>query len=314
MRAITGMVFGMWLLGAATGPGALAQQVADTAFFADIEDPAYRLGTGPVVLIDEAHNNYHTAAGRYLAFATLLRRDGYVVRASGEPFTAEYLSEGDILVIANALHEHNVADWSLPTLPAFTADEVVAVREWVEAGGALMLIADHMPMPGAAAALAAEFDVEFLNGFAFESDTESGGPMIFRRSDGSLRPHPTTDGSDPSERIDSVASFTGQAFRIGANVTPIMVFRSEAVSLNPRVAWEFTESTERVEVGGWAQGAVTDFGAGRVALFGEAAMFTAQLSVSESGSVPMGMNRPEAGQNQEFLLNIVHWLSAAGGG
>jgi len=47
------------------------------------------------------------------------------------------------------------------------------------------------------------------------------------------------------------------------------------------------------------------FGAGRVAAFGEAAMFTAQ--VDEDG--PMGMNHPEAPQNAQFVLNVLHWLT-----
>jgi len=289
-----------------------AQQMADTTFYAEIENPAYELGTGPVVLIDEAHHNYHTADGRYLAFATLLRRDGYVVSGSSAPFTGETLDRADILVISNALNERNLEDWSLPTPSAFTDEEIAAVREWVHAGGALMLIADHMPMPGAAESLAAVFGVEFLNGFAFESATDTDGPMIFRRPDGSLRPHFITDGRDATERVDSVASFTGQAFKVGAGASPVMVFRSEAVSLNPPVAWRFTEDTPMTRVGGWSQGSVLEFGEGRVALFGEAAMFTAQVAVDGSNRFQMGMNLPEADQNQQFLLNVMHWLSGVG--
>jgi hypothetical protein len=58
--------------------GAVAQQIADTTFFSEIANPAYAVGHGPVVLIDEAHNNFHTAEGRYLAFATLTSSDLYV--------------------------------------------------------------------------------------------------------------------------------------------------------------------------------------------------------------------------------------------
>ncbi len=290
----------------------VAQQTADTTFYAEIENPTYAPGAGPVVLIDEAHHNYHTADGRYLAFATLLRRDGYVVRGSNSQFTPAVLAAADILVISNALHERNQEDWSLPTPSAFTEAEIAAVGAWVRAGGALMLIADHMPMPGAAASLAAVFGVEFLNGFAFESETDTEGPMIFRRSDGSLRAHPITDGRAHSERVDSVASFTGQAFRIGSDAEPLMVFRPTGISYNPRTAWRFEEDTEVTSVDGWSQGAVLRFGRGRVALFGEAAMFTAQVAVQGTDRFLMGMNRPEAAHNQHFLLNILRWLSATG--
>jgi len=48
-------------------------------------------------------------------------------------------------------------------------------------------------------------------------------------------------------------------------------------------------------------------GRGRVAVFGEAAMFTAQVSGPERR--PMGMNTPTAAQNPQFLLNVMHWLA-----
>jgi hypothetical protein len=48
-------------------------------------------------------------------------------------------------------------------------------------------------------------------------------------------------------------------------------------------------------------------GRGRIAVFGEAAMFSAQLAGSENE--PMGMNAPEAMQNHQLLLNVMHWLT-----
>jgi hypothetical protein len=150
------------------------------------------------------------------------------------------------------------------------------------------------------------FGIEFMNGFAFSSATDHD-PIVFRRSDGSLRPHPITEGRSSAERVDSVASFTGQAFDAGTVAQPIMVFRSGAVSFNPDVAWEFSGSIPQHDVGGWAQGAVVRYGRGRAAFFGETAMFTAQ--VAGPHQLPMGMNRPEAGQNQQFLLNVLHWIT-----
>jgi len=48
-------------------------------------------------------------------------------------------------------------------------------------------------------------------------------------------------------------------------------------------------------------------GEGRVAFFGEAAMFSAQLAGLPGQ--PMGMNNPAAAENVQFLLNVIHWLS-----
>ena len=52
-------------------------------------------------------------------------------------------------------------------------------------------------------------------------------------------------------------------------------------------------------------------GKGRVAVFGEAGMFTAQLAGPKQR--PMGMNAPEAKQNHQLLLNVMHWLTRVKG-
>ncbi len=284
---------------------AIAQQRADTTFQPVVENPAYAAGAGPLVLLDAAHNNFHTLDGRFLAFGRVLQQDGYVVRSSEAPFSSEALVGVTILVISNALNERNVEDWSLPTPSAFTAEEIEWVRVWVEAGGSLWLIADHMPMPGAASDLAAAFGFEFNNGFAF--DTTSRDVTIFRRADGSLRDHAITSGRNSGERIDSIRTFTGQAFRGGEGAEPLFVFRRPMTSFMPAVAWEFDENTQMVPVNGWYQGSVARVGSGRLAVFGEAAMFTAQWAGRDNGW--FGLRSPGAEQNQQFLLNVAHWLS-----
>jgi hypothetical protein len=287
--------------------GAVAQQVADTSFVPPIEQPAYEGGDGPIVMVDEAHHNFHTADGRYRVFAETLRRDGYRVIPSRSLFTPEALAGGDILVVSNAVHESNIdpADWKLPTPSAFSDAEIAAVHSWVEDGGALLLIADHMPMPGAAADLALAFGIRFNNGFAM--DTLKSGAMTFRRSDGTLMSHVITNGRAPHEHVDSITTFTGQAFHTDSELQPLLRLGTSVVSLMPEVAWEFGPDTPRMGVAGWLQGAVRDYGKGSVAVFGEAAMFTAQRAGSNGR--PMGMNAPGAEQNVQFLLNVMHWLS-----
>ena len=81
--------------------------------------------------------------------------------------------------------------------------------------------------------------------------------------------------------------------------------------MTPEGAFQFKPETPRVPVAGWCQGAVLGVGKGRVAIFGEAAMFTAQLAGPEKKS--MGMNAPEAAKNYQFLLNVMHWLSNVAG-
>ena len=48
-------------------------------------------------------------------------------------------------------------------------------------------------------------------------------------------------------------------------------------------------------------------GQGRVAVFGEAAQFSAQIS--GTGARPMGMNHPNAPHNARFLLDVMVWLA-----
>ncbi len=136
---------------------AFGQQVPDTGYAPPIENPAYALKEGPLIYIDEVHNNFHTRGGRYLPFAMLLERDGYVTDGYAGQFEMSKLKNCRILVIANALSEVNVRNWHKPVDSAFTPDEVETVREWVEEGGSLFLIADHMPMGGAATEMAAAF-------------------------------------------------------------------------------------------------------------------------------------------------------------
>ena len=302
LRKIFSTTAAVILLGAA----ALAQQVADPNFKPAIARPAYKEGRGPSVLIDEAHHNFHTATGRYQPFAELLRRDGYRVEASAAPFTKESLKRARVLVISNALHARNSGgDWSLPNPSAFTDEEIAAVREWVRGGGSLLLIADHMPMGGAAQKLGEAFGVRWNNGFA--GIVGGPGTLAFTRAEGTLREHPITRGRDKGERVERVATFTGSAFEVGPGAEPLLVFGKGVVSLMPQVAWQFTEQTPRVPVEGWCQGATLRFGKGRVALFGEAAMFTAQLAGPNRS--PVGMNSPQAPQNAQFLLNVVRWLT-----
>src|SRR5688572_14599991 len=84
-----------------------AQQVEDSEFKPVVESPAFAEGKGPVVWIDEAHDNFHTASGRYQPFASLLRRDGYVVSASAANFDKASLGQASVLVIANATGARN---------------------------------------------------------------------------------------------------------------------------------------------------------------------------------------------------------------
>jgi len=280
------------------------QQVSDTSYNPVIGNPAYDAGKGPVIYIDEGHYNFHTKEGRYLPFARLVERDGYKVEGYAGTFETDRLKGGRILVISNALNELNTEKWYLPTPSAFTAQEIKIVSDWVKSGGSLFLIADHMPMGGAAADLASAFGFVFSNGFA--ADTARPGPIAFTRAAGSLCDNIITNGRDPSERVDTAVTFTGQAFTIPGDASSILRFDNRYEMLLPDTAWVFDKSTKMINIGGWSQAAFKKYGKGRVVVAGEAAMFTAQLAGPQMYRA--GMNSPEAKENHQLLLNIIHWL------
>jgi hypothetical protein len=306
-------------LACACGRPLAAQQVPDRAFRPAIEKPAYAEGTGPVVCLDEAHHNFHTLDDRFWAFGELMRRDCYVVQANRSRFDGASLARCAILVISNAQpSDIGWNEYPYPTPSAFTPEEVRATHQWVTGGGRLLLIADHMPLGGAAADLAAAFGVTFTDGFAVEGFSDESErdaaimkPTILRTADQTLRPHAIVRGREPDESVDSVRTFTGQAFQAPSSAEPILVLPATFISLMPEKAWEFGPDTRRVPAGGWLQGAVMRVGSGRAAFFGEAAMFSAQLARAER--LPMGMNAPGAEQNFQFALNVVRWLAGSQG-
>jgi hypothetical protein len=310
-RAICGLTLASALLVALTP--ALAQERIDLHFQPTIAKPEYLAGRGPLVLVDRAHHNFHAGAEQFEQLARLLRADGYRVRGLEERFSTTALAQADVLVVVNAVASRETEEWNLPTTPAFLTDEVEAVRQWVERGGSLLLIADHMPFPGAIEEMARVFGLEFLNGFAIV--WEDWDPLVFLRADATLPSHPITDGRRAHERIDRVVTFvSGSAFRALESarcVSPILVFGHGVESYQPERAWQFTDETPRIPVQGWLQGATLEPGHGRVAVFGEAAMFAAQL-IGPRG-VQLGMNSRQAPHNLQLLLNTLHWLARAPG-
>jgi len=295
-----------------------AQQLPDRDFAPAIATPSFAEGRGPRLCLDEAHHNFHTLDNRFYAFGALARRDGYRVSALREPFTTAALAACDLLVISNAQNGVPWPEQPRPTPSAFTVVEIAEARAWVERGGALLLIADHQPLAGAAKELAAAFGAEFFDGFAYAraeayailaQRNTAFAPTLFRRADGTLvQTHPIALGRGDADALTQLRSFTGQAFRWPVSgVEPLMLLPSDYVSLEPRFAWTFDSTTFVRPVGGWLQGATLELGRGRVAMFGEAAMFSAQIAGADRR--PMGMNAPGAEENPRLVLNTLRWLA-----
>jgi hypothetical protein len=278
-----------------------AQQVPDLKFNFENQRPLYQKSKGPIITIDEAHLNFHTLDGRYSPFGKLLTDDGYILKAGKEKFSPTFLETTKILVIANPMGD--TGEWKLPTLPAFTEKEVAVVEEWVKNGGNLFLIADHMPCAGAAANLGGAFGFNFINGFAFRRGNK---PEMFSKKLKNLSSNLITDGRDNREKVDSIEMFTGSAFLAPPQATVITNLDDSYVIELASIAWQFNETTPKLSGRHFVNGAMLEYGKGRVVIFGEAAMFTAQLA--GPNQTPMGMNQRSAKQNPQLLLNIIHWL------
>ena len=166
-----------------------------------------------------------------------------------------------------------------------------------------------MPIADASKALANAFKFEFTNGFVFDSRTEwsvSREPSIFNLEEKTLIESIITKGRDSTESVKQIASFTGQGFKIPGDATPILIFDENYINLMPDTSWAFDEKTTRINAKGWSQGAYKEYGNGKIVVFGEAAMFTAQLAGPQK--IKIGMNSEVAPENHQLLLNIIHWL------
>jgi len=252
---------------------------------------AYADGEGPLIAIDAGHDNMHTVDGTYLTFARIARSDGFRVAGRTGPFTADALRDVDILVIANATDPTRAGG------PALREDEASTVADWIAQGGGLVLVADHQPWPAAVEPLARRLGVEFANAFAYDGpEGEQSGSLFYRRSDGSLGDHAVTAG------VDQVGTFLGSAFRVPGPHVPLLRMSASAVA-RPQMGTARTDAD--VPIGGWLQGALLERGQGRVAVFGEAAMLSAQVR----GTQLMGMNAPGAEDNARLLRNVLRWLA-----
>ena len=289
-----------------TAGSALTQQIADPNFSTRIEHPAFT-NNHPRVGIDEGHRNFHTREGRYRPLAALLESDGFAV-SSVSSFKADSLKKLDILVIANALGKQQDGVMGA----AFTPAECDAVRDWVHAGGSLLLIADHAPFGDAANPLAQRFGVEMGKGWALDQQHSTGNPsfLVFSDENHLLGDHAIVRGRNQAEQVRKVVAFTGQSLSVPTGATQLMKFSGDALeAITPDDAQKIVAGQaagKRIE--GRAQGLAMPFERGRIAMFGEAAMFSAQVATLEGQSMKMGMNVP-GNDDRQFALNVMHWLA-----
>lgn len=310
-----------------SAPALTQSQVTDPDFDVSVERPAYG-EPGPMVAIDAAHYNSHTAEGPYQPLAELLRNDGYRVVAGTEPFTCRELADVDVLIVANAGAREPDPD----APPIFSDAEAEALRDWVAGGGALLLIADHAPFGAAAQKLARRFGIEMGEGWVLDAGERPGSistQILYSRENGRLGDHPITRGRGPSETVNVVRSFSGQSLTLPEGAAPLLMLGPRAREVTDNNALDDAAQAVRSaegpwyelvapwsrDVGGRVQGLALTFGEGRVVVLGEAAMLSAQVITLPNADgtervFRAGMNAP-GNDNRQFALNLMRWLSGA---
>lgn len=283
---------GKWI-GTFSAQAVPAQQV-DPKFDTRVAQPAYAK-KHPKVLFDEAHNNIHTASGLYKPFADLIVNDGYTIVPNKDKFQKSTLAGYEILLIANAAGPRGQR-----AKPAFTDEESDVVRDWVQAGGSLLFIADHAPMGAAAEILAKRFGVDMSKGYTDDQSSQDRelGDILFSRENKLLGDHTITRGRNQRERVNRVVTFTGQSLKGPADSLALLKLPDTAIDTFPG-----TEKT--IPAAGRAQGLIMKFGKGRVVVLGEAGMLSAQV---DNKGRAFGMNYANI-DNRQLALNIMHWLS-----
>jgi len=277
--------------------------------------PTWQARSASTVLVDEGHNNFHTSTTSYAVYANLMRADGFEVTALTSRVTRDALDRAGVLVTSNSLSESRQTlaaqaqaageafNWSLAAArSSFAPDEIAAIEGWVRDGGGLLLVLDHPPYAGAAAALAAAFGADVRNVQTrdpLNQERDMAGRLVFSRDQGRIGNHAVTVG------VDRVITYTGSSIGAPPGATLLLPLAASAVDRR----WnQQTQSFEEESAAGRAQGVAFTHGRGRVVILGEAGMLASQPGTNQPGDGSSGILRPDVNVRQ-FAVNVIRWLS-----
>jgi len=286
-------------------------QRADMHTDMSVRSPKFNLETSQRVLFDSGHGNSHDIKTTYAPFATLLKNDGIVLHRHEGLITENTLQDIELLIIANATP---IGDTESETSGAFTVSEINLLRNWVENGGSLLLIADHDPFGSAAAGLAKAFGVEMSSVWTVDSlrFSEVIGKttwLEFSEENNGLGQHNILQSENPESPVRRVITFTGQSLSFDSTWTSILQLSPYARNYYSRSEAKVaaSDTTTYFPVPYQSQLIAREYGNGRIVIAGEAAMFTAQEVRIFFKSYRAGFNY-NGYDNKNLILNIVRWL------
>lgn len=286
-----------------------ALQRPDTDYTYPNTSPAYASGSGPVILIATENSDF-VANNSHLPFVKLAEADGFQVRMQNKPLSEELSAGAGILVLMNNYLKSFIEYPAISPPSAYSDAQISAIRQWVEDGGSLLILADHAPYGGGTSKLASVFGFEYLNGNAADTMMAELG---IRRVDIEYTPqrglnssHPVTDGSTGRAAIKRYFAFGGQAFIPAEGSKPLLTLPQGWSAIFTYGLRREIKTAPRIDASGMSQGSTLEYGKGRMAVFTEAGGFTAQIV---RGVNKFGFNTPEGSENPEFVLSVLRWLA-----
>lgn len=286
----------------------LAQQVAIDGFSFENETPAWAKGQGPQVLIHRSVSPY-VQRGSFDPFKTLSETDGLSLNYLDTAIDAKTLSSAKILVIPNAYTKDYASYSTLEAPSVYSGPEIDLIKDWVQEGGSLLVLADHSPFAGGTIKLAEAFGFSYMTGHTLNKASLSSRINVnidFSLENGLLADHPITNGAMGRKKISHYFAFGGQAIIAPKEAVSILTTPDYFETLLGFSASRDFYSALRLPTGGQSQGAAMEFGKGRLVIMGETGGFTAQLI---KGSRAFGFENPEADENKEFVLATMRWLA-----
>jgi hypothetical protein len=292
-------------------------QQADTTYVPRVSARTWPDG-GPLVAIDDAHWNAHTAARGFAPFAKLLGADGYVIAGRGNVASPAVFGSAKVVVIGNALGFRGaiqqlgqMVSIGLDALAAdaLTDAEADQLETWVQEGGSLLLVAEQAPASRAVRSLAERFAVTMHDATVFDPDhSERDDPstIVFTREGRTLAVHPITGTSGRADAISRVVTFGGQALDGPPHATKLLIFSGTAYELGSATAGP----EDRRPVPGLAQALAIYHGRGKVVVLGDADVITSRLRSSAGLNDRVGLHWPNS-DNELFARRIMAWLSGA---
>lgn len=286
-----------------------AQMLNDSPFNAKVAHPKFAKGKGPSMLIDVAHHNFIVEMGLIKPLIDVISADGYQPSIDSALFTKDYLAKYKVVVITPAMPFRFGSKKEVTNEITFTDNELNALYDWVNEGGALLMLSEHAPIDKSMTPLFNKFGIQLSSGAVYDSlnyDTSISLPsketiLQFTTQNGLLnQTHPITKGEKAGEKINKIETYTGSSL-YGQGYTNIF-------TLSPTAKMRKWSGALPAGLGN-SQGLAGTIGKGKVVAIGDCNGFTAMYVRSNTGDKFSAGMQVEAYDWKQFVLNTFHWLS-----